>query len=344
MIGIIPSTKAQITVNKEHLPSAGDSILIATLEAESSIDMGEASDQAQVWDFSDLEEDTTELLIYLNSENTNYSIDGSTFALNLAIKISGIPIENSYMYFNEEDSGIYTKAIIANILGDDIIMESSDQELFFPHPMEYGASFEDQSRFEGSMGTRSILRESSKTMVVDAFGTLILPGDSSYEVIRLKEIVQSTDVIKEGQIPLSTTTVTETRYRFFSNNSALKHPIFSAYSNNSETVQYISWIHLENNISESIDKVMQETIQWKSYPNPAKDELNIHLDNIKNGFYKLGTYNFIGQLISTKNIHVLDETSEVQLETNNLPNGVYFVNLSDQQGNMIVSQKFNVVH
>lgn len=62
------------------------------------------------------------------------------------------------------------------------------------------------------------------------------------------------------------------------------------------------------------------------YPNPAKDQFNIQLnDGIE--FERVRVYNHIGQLII--------ESKESNINTNNWSQGIYFVEVTTQQGRSI---------
>lgn len=337
----------QVNINKNHLPQVGDSVSMATLE-DGNVDLGQASNTAQTWDFSSLadKEDTTDLLIYLDPASTEHNIANTDMALMLDIKISGINVKDGFFFFSEQDSGIYIETIVADLLGKTAVLESSDPELFFPFPMKYGDVFTDDSRYSGQMDAQSILRESSKVMTVDAFGTLTLPGDSTFEVIRLKEVVTSTDVISQNGMEIMNETSVETRYQFFTNDSILRHPIFTAYINNDQEMEHVSWMSFEkieiDSTAKSIRELTQKDIDWRAYPNPAHDALKLNISNLETDVYELEVYNFVGQLIETYLIEGGEELYTVN--TRALSNGVYFITLNDSEGNRIISDRFNVAH
>ncbi len=71
------------------------------------------------------------------------------------------------------------------------------------------------------------------------------------------------------------------------------------------------------------------------YPNPAHDEVNVVYDanaDIKN----IAVYNIIGKLMSVYKVN--GPSANLNLE--NIPSGIYFVQLVNSRGNVVVTKKF----
>ena len=72
------------------------------------------------------------------------------------------------------------------------------------------------------------------------------------------------------------------------------------------------------------------------YPNPASDELNVIFDpgvGVKN----ITVYNLIGKAVT---VYKTTSNSSAKLNIENLPSGVYFIRLSDNQGRVVANRKF----
>ena len=68
------------------------------------------------------------------------------------------------------------------------------------------------------------------------------------------------------------------------------------------------------------------------YPNPANNEIIIpNSDNIS-GDVQIKVYDLLGKLIIEKNISNSIALDKFSISINNLPTGVYFILLSDQNG------------
>jgi hypothetical protein len=65
-----------------------------------------------------------------------------------------------------------------------------------------------------------------------------------------------------------------------------------------------------------------------AYPNPANEQLNINVHMIKTDNVNITLFNSIGQSVMTENRNLGTGDNLVQLNTSNLPAGVYFVNVT----------------
>ena len=83
----------------------------------------------------------------------------------------------------------------------------------------------------------------------------------------------------------------------------------------------------------SVEEMTNET--YKVYPNPVKDVLTIEGENIE----QVNVYNTMGQLVKTVNCN--DNT--VNVNVNDLQNGMYIVNVIDANG-VVSSKKVSVLH
>ena len=82
----------------------------------------------------------------------------------------------------------------------------------------------------------------------------------------------------------------------------------------------------------AIDEIANET--YKIYPNPANEILSIEGENIK----QVNVYNTVGQLV--KSVSCNDNT--VKVNVGDLQNGMYIVNVIDNNGDMM-SKKVSVL-
>ena len=77
-------------------------------------------------------------------------------------------------------------------------------------------------------------------------------------------------------------------------------------------------------------------VQMRIFPNPAKQELTIHLDKNGQTSYQLQLYNLLGQSIFQENI-VPTETVTVALPP--LSIGTYFLTLRNEKGELVGRSK-----
>ena len=78
--------------------------------------------------------------------------------------------------------------------------------------------------------------------------------------------------------------------------------------------------------------------QLLTYPNPTKDYLSVHLNGGRN-FQHVAVYSLTGQLVqSVRGV----ETNHAEINLNNLPNGIYILEVATQDG--LINKKVQVLH
>ena len=84
--------------------------------------------------------------------------------------------------------------------------------------------------------------------------------------------------------------------------------------------------HVEDNVS------VKETVETSVniYPNPVKDVLTIATDNVK----QVVMYNSLGQVVKT----VRCDDRNISINVSDLENGMYFVNIVDNEGNVATNK------
>lgn len=75
----------------------------------------------------------------------------------------------------------------------------------------------------------------------------------------------------------------------------------------------------------------QEQAKIQLYPNPAKDHINLVLDNDKNGLYTIEVYNIHGKRI--RKVSAVS-TNKYQMNLAEIPDGTYFVRVSNKSGGL----------
>jgi len=73
------------------------------------------------------------------------------------------------------------------------------------------------------------------------------------------------------------------------------------------------------------------------YPNPAKDAVNVIYD-AKSNVKTIAVYNLIGKLMGP--VYVPSSNTSAKIDLNDVPNGVYFIRLMNNQGNVVATRRF----
>ncbi len=185
------SAKAQISVDSLDMPSVGDTAIIGidTL-LPASIMVGDTG--VQSWDFSALQPDEFDTLMYVDPATTP---DGANFP-NSNLAIMGV----QPMIFQTLD----TMALITDgYAGEDpfgaglnVVAPFSPTQLVLDLPSTTGSSFIDTSGFNETISaiplglpfpdldSIRVIHSSYVTSVMDAYGTVEIPGGGSYNVVR----------------------------------------------------------------------------------------------------------------------------------------------------------------
>ncbi|NNV58020.1 T9SS type A sorting domain-containing protein [Limnovirga soli] len=99
-------------------------------------------------------------------------------------------------------------------------------------------------------------------------------------------------------------------------------------TNTNSTVEYSNVLLLSNSAG-----------AFNIFPNPVYDKLNINFNVVAAGEYQSQVFNMMGQLLLTQKDALGTGTQTIRLPFINLASGMYFIKLSDSEGNIITKQK-----
>ncbi len=71
-------------------------------------------------------------------------------------------------------------------------------------------------------------------------------------------------------------------------------------------------------------------LNFKVYPNPTKDELNIYASGIENGDYTISITNMLGKKINSYEVNVTDKHLEKKISMQQLVSGIYLVTIQSE--------------
>lgn len=88
--------------------------------------------------------------------------------------------------------------------------------------------------------------------------------------------------------------------------------------------QELTSINVKTSLSSSVERQLFSIS--KIYPNPAKDIVNVDLQISSEGNIQIELYNILGVAVKTwKNIFVLPENQQIQLDLSSFKSGVYIL-------------------
>lgn len=342
---------AQVTLSTADLPDVGVTYPIG-IDGYPSIDIGNASPSAQTWDFSTINPISIDTATFAGTEGTPSPADypNATVTrlaplsslLSVSLDALGLPVdlEDATAYYQVGTDGhLYTAGINVPIniagfidLGPQSI-PADPADLYLP-ALSFGQSISTEGHYEKELTvtdplpiTATITIDATRTVTADAFGTLVLYGQS-YEVLRYNEVLVAHLNANAGILGAIDTTLTIHTLRFMS--PAVRFPVASITVEEQEagpTATYIEYIYTGSNPNVGIDAPSAQRTNWQLYPNPSIDYSYCLLpEDLPAGDYRLNVYNELGQLIADI---ALQPHTPTRIDTHAWASGLYAVVLRE---------------
>jgi hypothetical protein len=89
---------------------------------------------------------------------------------------------------------------------------------------------------------------------------------------------------------------------------------------------YIDHIVLLKEAYDNVNETVEASNSFNIYPNPANDFINIGINDNHNGNFNISIYNSLG-------IKVLETSDESTINIEDLPSGMYFINVTTENLN-----------
>ncbi|MCB1049029.1 MAG: hypothetical protein H6510_00875 [Acidobacteria bacterium] len=221
---------AQPVLNRSNLWVAGESYSL--VRGNAAVAMEGPSGASKTWDFSHLTADGVSRTIdFVNVGDTPYAT--SFPDANLAQRDSDGGSEIGYTYWKLDNS----EFVLIGVGAPDIIVHYSDTQKIFTFPVSFGFDLQDTAAAtytsQGATANRTVTSQTT----ADGYGTVIMPGGSSYQVLRIKSIQKITDTISVSGFSVVTKTDT-TSYVYYE--PSLKHPLVNISYVTNETLGQIT--------------------------------------------------------------------------------------------------------
>lgn len=368
---IVTNISAQITVTNATFPSAGDKLKLAeNVNISTTLNLGNVAGP-QVWDFSVLNSGRTYQEVYQDAKSgkdaasfTDASIvlvqDGQEeYFRNTGTKLEGLGFGGENPIFGAPVVVRYIKRpILRHAPLTFISTTSSEGEFRISIP---ASVFPDSllSIFPAGFKPDSIRIEfvSAASSLMDAFGMLKMQGQN-FDVLREKasETSQTKISIRIGflgwvnlesiassfNIPLppfikqflgvnKTTT-----YNFYSNTK--KEVLVSASYDSLNVLEGVIFADLGGVTSSTKNEYAAE---FKIFPNPASNMVNIHSPNLKAGSYLLTLTDIYGKVVHAQ-LSELNAESTKQIDLSAYNKGLYLLTIRDQFNTFTATSKILV--
>lgn len=279
---------AQITINSNHLPNAGDMLFMRAATLQTDVDL-EATGPNFNWSFGydvlqpgalDAGTECVDLgslslidqLFFNNPFNPDYNSDFGIGAALLENPI--ISIEDAYQIY-KNSGGVYAMTgIVATVSGVPLNAQYDDRDIIYDLPLTYPASGNSHSVLALDVPTVAYYgTDQYRNYVCDGWGTLNI-YDQSFDVLRVKSTLTGFDSISVNfngapfgfQIPKDITT-----YQWIS--TAFKVPVLEITS----TVGgFGGGAQLNVRTADlNITSVSNDDVTLSVFPNPATESIRI---------------------------------------------------------------------
>ncbi len=342
--GLTLFTQAQITITQNDFAQVGDTIYYAYDTVGVTSNIGAASGANKSWDISNAGKDEVKASVFLSTANspipaptniTHVLVDGDvskTRFLNISSTQLETVIPNPAVTFLGGESFIRLKSVV---FPSTYLTQVADT--FFSSQVLPGASL-GLSAIADSVKITFTIKVSSKG---DAWGDLKTPT-GTYPSLRFK-ISQTVDFKLEGKrklgpiwtpwiaipagslpvaLPSNETTIS---YAWVHQNGKYFLAEETMVAGNPTKREKLRYQTPKPVVNTGIANQALNNIKAVVYPNPANDELFIDTKLNTNQSYQLNITDITGKLIQSTNI--IGDGNTIKLTTNNLNNGLYFVNL-----------------
>ena len=333
---------AQIIVNTQDLPSAGDTVRYSQVFGPSFEDLAlDNTGEGVNWDYSWLEVFTQEVDTFVQVGDAPFLYQfffNNAFLYpesysNLATTIPDFAVgdfsfENPYAFYSNDEDSYRATGFGVTVTGLPISVPNNGNELLFVFPTEYGNTF--ASDFETSLEVPGLFtweQTGTRSVEVDAWGTLTTPF-GTFEVLRqvaLREASDSTyiDLLEVG---VNLPRFPERIYSWVT--EGMHGPVLEVTTQDVFGTETVTAIRYQDSIleEETPDNVQEfSQMDVVVYPNPSSG--SVRLQTSDTGLLNVNLFNTKGQLV-----YVTLARAGEELRLEHLPIGHYALQVVGDTG------------
>ncbi len=337
---------AQITITSDDISSMfakGNITTVHDLAANTSIDIG-STGGGNKWDFTSLQANETYNLISINKSEAPHSTefpDADIVTYENAASDTGQLFMWSFYSLSGSFGNLGGVSVISSFPEDTTTLKDNPARIEIKYPATYGSTWtQNYTQFLIVDGIQAGQSTVSRSVDVDAYGIMTLPGDNSYEAIRLRETI----TVSLPGLPISNSNVS---YLFISKEGAqvsIDGPAnVDLASSGVVDVENYNWNlppAKPTAVKDNNSRNSPETFAlYQNYPNPfnptTKIKYSILVGTQHAVSVQLKVYDILGREIATLvNKEQQPGNYEVEFDASNLPadrqglsSGIYFYTL-----------------
>ena len=298
------------------------------------------------WDFSNLKSHVSASFTSVTPAGTPYFSDfpGSNVVFTFVESIEGINADG-WLYQTQNTESELTNGVVLKMTSDgDVILFKTvnspaqlDMELPFTYNSQWGSNYTSANTVYYNGFPFSNSSDSySESVIVDAYGTMIMPGGIVLNALRVKRDERSfSGGISDRMISYSFVAKDGSRIEVTAKDT-------THTSSGIIQVEDVSWFVQGPAVGiESLNQITESFSLSQNFPNPFSTTTRINYTIIEYSSVTLKLYDFLGREVATL---VNEEKSpgnyEVVFEGSYLPDGIYFYRL--QAGSSSETRKMTI--
>ena len=361
------AVNAQIVVTNATFPEVGDTLVTATDNLPTGLDIG-SSGADKVWDFSGLTAPFSQETIYQDASEGSGAAEVPEAELFVDF---GNAVES---YISVTDEVFELVAVRGNdplSFGINALLKFSPPIVERRAPMSFGDVNTTESNASVPFGSDivpdtlldqlplvpdsiRIRINEERTDIVDAYGTMTIPG-GTFDVLREKRTAirstrvdalvpffgwqDVTDIIIDLiGVDVGLGDIETTTYLFFNDES--KEIIAEATVNDADEIVQVTYKFID--VVNNINPILVARPGVYAYPNPAITDARFEFANLNAGNYKLKIYNILGVAI-WENDYYINGTRVERVDLNHFRKGTYLYSLEDESGKTLVTKRLMIL-
>lgn len=364
---IVFSAKAQVVISTDDLPQLGTFHQIKQQNLPPDVSLGTASPTAQTWDFTALGGDlkTVEFIdpsltpaedAFPDAEMARQGDLLSLLGINIGDNIL-VNVANGTAYYSTTSSGkIYAHGLSAQIGVPGVLdlgMQNlvADPEDLYLAPMSYGQTQTSNGTFSQSITVDidtipfpvdiifSIRLE--KTVTADAFGTVQMPNNVNYEVLRYNESVNVRILVSGGVFGIPLFTLLDQSfpaqvYRFMARGEDF--PVASFNMNATGIGPSITFVEYLHALSNGTGNAPTANVTLQAFPNPSSSSIRFsYPDDNAHQVANIAVYDTHGRLMHCASAQAF----ATDVNVSQWQCGLYYGVLQDDKGNVLARKKIS---
>ncbi len=318
------AVNAQTLTQVTHAPFPGD--LFSTYQCDSTTITPGSAGAGATWNYASLIVHSSTLLNYTGSASTNTAYNPADVMVSSSLSNSS--------YFRSTNSDLKYYGGNMNFNGTNVVLNYASPATFAAYPMSLNTTVQSITSGTANVGF-ALPFNGTCTVLADATGTLVLPGRTFDNVLRVS-------TTQNLNVNSGFATVNQLNYDYYYPGYS-KNPIFTistttlittlpSPSTNTQTMVYV----LKDYAVVGLKEQQKNTIDLAVFPNPAST--SIHFATINTDATKIVACDVTGKVVATE----LFFEGKTTINLSQMNSGIYMYSVIGKNNQTLTTGKFNV--